>query len=340
MLVYKYRGGNEDIFQRDLNAIESNYFWASNFETLNDPCENVVISDKFLKQTKGLGFLLGKRRNEALNELHSALENLLSVNKKIGIYSLSKSYLDELLWAHYSNSHKGFCIEYDLDILLSSFKTEKVYPFPVIYGNNPPEISLADIPVKNDSIIYKMTAYKSKRWEYEQEYRIITDYFGKQSYDYKALKAIYFGLRIDENQKKEVMKRLCDRDVKFYQLELLEKSYIFKAVELKNTFIPEVQYLTSIPASITGSKKIRFTIVDQMFYKLVSKGTITIELETTATESDIKWLANKIKNQVFHTAERIYIFYNLKGIELDVAWATSHFEKEKLEITFNDWALS
>lgn len=144
---------------------------------------------------------------------------------------------------------------------------------------------------------------------------------------------------MEESQKEELMKRLCDREVKFYQIKLLEKSYIFKAIQLKNPFMPEVGYLTAIPASITGSYKIKFKIIEQNFYKLTSKGIMTIELEKNASEADIKWLANIIKKQVFHTAERIYIFYNLKGIELDIAWATSHFEKDKLEITVNDWAL-
>jgi len=44
------------------------------------------------------------------------------MSKKIGIFSLSKKYDDELLWAHYANSHKGFCIEYDLEILLKLFE--------------------------------------------------------------------------------------------------------------------------------------------------------------------------------------------------------------------------
>ena len=65
-----------------------------------------------------------KNTKEKFSNILVALEDLLSYNKKIGIYSLSKTFIDELLWAHYGNSHKGFCIEYDLDILLNSFKTE------------------------------------------------------------------------------------------------------------------------------------------------------------------------------------------------------------------------
>lgn len=339
MLVYKYRGGNDDVFQRDLDGVENNYFWGSNFETLNDPCENIVISDKFLCQTKSLGFLLSNRRKDTLKNLYGAFESLLSVNKRIGIYSLSKSYLDELLWAHYANSHKGFCLEYDSDLLLRSFKTERVYSFSVSYKNKPPEITIADMPIKNDGLIFKMTGFKSKRWEYEQEFRIITDNSGKQSYDCQSLKAIYFGLRMEESQKMEMMKKLCDREINFYQIELLDKTYKFKAVKIKNPFIPEVKYLSAIPASVTGGKKINFKITENIFYKLNSKGRMTIELESVVSEKEIEWIANIINNQIFHTAERIYIFYNLKKIDLDIAWATSHTENGEMKITINNWAL-
>lgn len=339
MLTYKYRGGNDDIFRRDLDGVVNNYFWSSNFETLNDPCENIVISDKFLTQTKSLSFLLSKKRKDALKNLHDAFENLLSVNKRIGIYSLSKSYLDELLWAHYANSHKGFCLEYDSELLLKSFKTERVYPFSVSYENKPPEITVADISIKNDGLIFKMTGFKSKRWEYEQEFRIITDNSGKQSYDYQSLKGIYFGLRMEESQKMEMMKKLCDREINFYQIELLDKTYKFKAVKIKNPFIPEVKYLSAIPASVTGGKKVDFKITENIFYKLNSKGTMTIELESVVSEKEIGWIATIINNQIFHTAERIYIFYNLKNVDLDMAWATAHTENGEIKITINNWPL-
>lgn len=291
MLVYKYRGGNDEIFERDLVSIENNYFWSSNFDDLNDPCENIVISDKFIQQTKSISFIFSKRRNDAFVDLHKAFENLLSVNKKIGIYSLSKSYLDELLWAHYANSHKGFCIKYDSDLLLASFKTEREYSFSVSYGNNPPEITIKDLPIKYDGLIFKLTAYKSKRWEYEQEYRIITDNFGKQSYDHEAIKSIYFGLRMELSQKMEVMKRLSNRSIKFYQIEHLEKSYKFKAILIENPFISEFKYLSAIPASIMGKEAIRFQILEKNFCKLNSKGKITIEVESIISEREIECLA-------------------------------------------------
>lgn len=64
MLVYKYRDGNINKFEgkkisnfeRDLSAIEKNYFWASNREQLNDPCEGMVTKNSFEKQSGCLSF--------------------------------------------------------------------------------------------------------------------------------------------------------------------------------------------------------------------------------------------------------------------------------------------
>ena len=35
----------------------------------------------------------------------------------VGVYSLSKSFDNELLWAYYASGHTGVAIEYDIDIL-------------------------------------------------------------------------------------------------------------------------------------------------------------------------------------------------------------------------------
>ena len=50
-LVYKYRGGDNDIFKRDLNSLEENCFFAPNSDKLNDPCETSVFTDTFNTQS-------------------------------------------------------------------------------------------------------------------------------------------------------------------------------------------------------------------------------------------------------------------------------------------------
>ena len=49
---------------------------------------------------------------------------IIGFRERAGVYSLSKSQCGfpdrELIWAHYADSHKGFCIEYDIDKLQDS----------------------------------------------------------------------------------------------------------------------------------------------------------------------------------------------------------------------------
>lgn len=342
MFVYKYRGGNDEIFERDLNALEKNYFWSSKFEDLNDPQENLIITDKFINQSGLLGRFLGKRSSEALSKVQESLKNILSHNNRIGIYSLSKSSIDELLWAHYANSHKGFCIEYDLDLLMNSYVYENKYSFPVIYNENPSELSLKDISSasKNNDLIQKIFGSKSKKWEYEEEYRIITDDFGVHSYDFQAVKAIYFGLRMLDSQKAEIINRLKGRNIKFYQINQVDKKYKFEAVLVKDIDYSELTYLNQIPIEISNSKPINYEIFEKHYYKISKKADIKVEIESIILEDQISWLANVFPEHLFQNAERIYIFYYLKNQNKDgIAWATSHILYGEMEISINDYIL-
>ena len=50
----------------------------------------------------------------------SYLPKPLEMRKTVGIYSLSRTPYDELMWSHYGESHEGFCIEYDLERLIGA----------------------------------------------------------------------------------------------------------------------------------------------------------------------------------------------------------------------------
>src|SRR5690554_7638006 len=169
MKVYKYRGGN---FKRDLFSIEKNYFWAPDFTNLNDPSETTITSNKLNQQTKYILPLLGKSNVKLFEPVKEALSKVLSHSEKVGIYSLSKTFDDELLWAHYANSHTGFCIEYNLEVLINTYKHDNLYHFPVTYKKNPPSVDINDIisARESNSIIQKMTSHKSLKWKRSEEH--------------------------------------------------------------------------------------------------------------------------------------------------------------------------
>lgn len=335
--VFKYRFGDEKTFKRDLDDLEMNRFYLPSYDCLNDPCETIVLSDLFHKQADSLARVTGK----PIDFLKKAMQEVIEKKNNLGIYSLSKSYKHELLWAHYANSHYGFCIEYDLDILLNSYKNDsEIYSFPVIYSLSPPQIALNDSQDKNvKNIIKKIAGTKSTKWSYEEEQRIITDQFGHRNYYYQALKSIYFGLRMPDERKQEMMSRLKGRGIDFFQMTLQPKSYNLVANQIEDLFGKEVTYFTKIPSEITGSLPIKYAIIERNYFWIYRKAKITIELESKVNEESLLWLGNLIRKDLFSQADRVFMFYNVKGLDNHGAcWASSHFENGEIKVAINDFS--
>ena len=118
-------------------------------------------------------------------------------------------YLNELMWAHYADYHKGICIRYHFEAdqtkLPKSTNTSVSYFRDVNYRD---DISL----LGKDGNINMHDAFfvKSKAWEYENELRYL--YFDingsgdhQQIKIHKSISAIYFGLRCSDNDRKLIM---------------------------------------------------------------------------------------------------------------------------------------
>ena len=118
-------------------------------------------------------------------------------------------YLNELMWAHYADFHKGICIKYHFEsgqtILPKSTNSVVSYFRDVKYTDG---ISL----LGKDGNINMVDAFfvKSRAWEYENELRYL--YFDiNGSGDFQQIKilncisAIYFGLRCSDNDRKLIM---------------------------------------------------------------------------------------------------------------------------------------
>ncbi len=93
----------------------------------------------------------------------------------------SKSFSSTLMWAHYADSNKGFCIEYDFNnIPIPKGNPIRKSIFPVAYTSEP--IDVRDLLAETGSQIYQYpldaavlcTALnKASIWQYEQEWRIV-----------------------------------------------------------------------------------------------------------------------------------------------------------------------
>jgi hypothetical protein len=154
------------------------------------------------------------------------------VQQRVGIFSLAESKDNLLLWSHYSDDHKGFCVEFDAvklyNLLINVFiwQNVKTFIFKVEYQDEFPII----IPtIDNDEErLKKQFLIKSKAWEYEQEWRILVlDGTRENEIPEGVIKNIYLGLNaVEENEK------ICKALLKKYNPNV----GLFKAQKKKNEF--------------------------------------------------------------------------------------------------------
>jgi hypothetical protein len=120
------------------------------------------------------------------NTLRESKERML---KERGISCLSEINDDILMWSHYSDSHKGFCLEFDSshDPFHKAIKVDYSTNFPKIN----PELFIL---YEESKEIMKMFTTKYSCWEHEQEWRIFHNDVGTlYGYPSEALTGIFFG---------------------------------------------------------------------------------------------------------------------------------------------------
>ncbi|WP_319505800.1 DUF2971 domain-containing protein [Bacteroides graminisolvens] len=217
--AYKYRANLiVDGKTRDTEQLLGDVFYAANLRVLNDPFEGSV-------------------ELPTSNAHEHWVTPLIQAVYDVGIYSLSKPEEhetfpnNELLWAHYSNSHKGFCIEYDLDILTENLSrdfdlSDKIN---VSYEDERPEVSETDSLLQ---VRKKVFGTKSLAWKYENEVRLVFSKGGLKPVSEKAISAIYFGLNISLEDRRAIITGMPGRNIDFYQVERIENSYKLKVTKL------------------------------------------------------------------------------------------------------------
>lgn len=327
MLVYKYRGGS---FERDLQSLEKDQFWASQTQQLNDPCEGLISIQNYEKEVQALNLIFPQQANST-QILKKLFQNILDMkDHKLGIFSLSKSYTDELLWAHYAYSHQGFCIEYDLEKLLRGQIPAYRY-FDVSYITNIPDLSFKHIISQKDEnlLIKTMLGYKSKRWEYENEIRIITENYGLQNYDYRAIKSIYFGLKMSNDQIEEMMKSLQGRQIKYFQMHLKSNSFEFEAKAINDKYPTTQRYKYSIAPM--AEELLSFTISKEGYEKFspyLQKMAEIVRREPDCYEVtyvDLSFSKSTLDNPIF------FAQYKTQKNELPI---TLHYSLEQINEDF------
>jgi len=252
MKGYKYRDLKH--FERDLESLLKNQIYAPPFVELNDPFEGSCN-----EEITELAKLLENLFKVDSSEVVKSLEEIKNFKTKLGIYSISKTYTEVLLWTHYASSHTGYCIEYDISKLKEKYlATLTVSELMVAYQSRPATLTYKDIG--SISLLQKLYATKSLKWKYEEEIRLIFDTSSFKDYHPSALTGIYFGINFPSVQRQKLINSLDNRDVKFHEVYSDNNSY-----ELKRKLVHE------------NTRKISNKISNNDFELLKTNHTLQIE---------------------------------------------------------------
>ena len=169
--LYKYRSGNKN----SIDDFKDEQLW------FNDPFDTFVsgalfdnsiedLKETILNRKSTIDKIFGKAETN-IEEDELFIENfkkneearlnfIKTVRSTFRVSCFSQKNDSILMWSHYANSHKGFCLEYDFKML----KELITLPLPVKYCN--------DLPNDIDDKL-KLIFTKSKEWSYEEEWRLV-----------------------------------------------------------------------------------------------------------------------------------------------------------------------
>ena len=134
-------------------------------------------------------------------------QDYIDWSKRNGILCITGDPTNVKMWDKYSDSHNGFCVGFDSNILFRLFgrgrKIEYVVKLPDIFPSNIDSYMEQSI---------KQVFYKEKKWGFEKEYRVTKMHESHLTQEqriitlpFEAFKEIIFGANMSQTHKDEII---------------------------------------------------------------------------------------------------------------------------------------
>ncbi len=253
----------------DIEAFENDYIWFSDFCVVNDPFDGRT------------DFIWDKENDDHLliSKMKDLLGDDIDHNKLITEYNnvkyediipfyiccFSTNYKNILMWSHYANGHKGFCLIFNYSLFNNrvylkingadiSFVNRKnrfvmndnyIPLLKVKYsGRKPNPIHSSDLGLETskDKIIDNLTT-KYNKWSYENEYRAVlfkNSIVGgnKVSYPRETLNGIILGCDIAKKLETKLTKIALQKGFKIYKAIKEYGKYSLKFIRVDKKTAP------------------------------------------------------------------------------------------------------
>lgn len=251
MIGYKYRSINK----YSIESLINNTIYFSKFSDFNDPFEfstpfpNLKIM--YTRVSQGVDDLYREKKlslrdyvhlkevcsdivNDAKHGLDKAHARIKKMISEFGIYCLSEVNDEILMWSHYADNHKGFCIGFNS--LNESF-TPKPNVFKLNYTEEHSDLNAPYLVLDFYEEMFNRSRHlsqgewhrkyldlmenvrrtddwnmacavmtdKSSRWAYEKEFRLISRSSGLKTFKPEHMESITFGVRTSYEDRKQIM---------------------------------------------------------------------------------------------------------------------------------------
>jgi hypothetical protein len=256
-MIYKYFKFDE----YSVSNLIRNELFCNNPKAFNDPFECWFITregiphpenepDRFNSVCKAWGYEIETNVGDFddyyryMEELELYQPNLKGFLNSVRISCFSKEVDNLLMWSHYADGLRGFCLEFDDSIFLSIDTDKNASIIPVSYSEEPPVVDKMLYSLANDQIWYhemalgegpnspaevqnyekalidaeqllddlytKTIATKPIQWKYEEEIRLVFSSNEASEGEYfkyppEAIKGIIFGERMDVKVKETLL---------------------------------------------------------------------------------------------------------------------------------------
>lgn len=258
--LYKYRCWTDEsgnVIDHSRRMLSHNAVFFASARTFNDPfdCKIPVeiekVSDSFVRKRmvyllkeeypsisdkelrKRVEFEMSQRSWEDLDKLQHWHKVYQESKYEQGVLSVSEPRDNLLMWSHYADSHKGFCVGFDTKRLeaffnqLANHDHIAVVTRKVAYVLDYPTLNF--FKLDDPSLYAEPLSIKSSDWEYEQEYRFIRMNKANIQFglDTGIIVEVIFGCEMPDEHKREIKDVLREKGSKVELFEARKKDKSF-----------------------------------------------------------------------------------------------------------------
>lgn len=227
---------------RNIENVKNSLLWLSHPSRFNDPFDSAesmvhgrpsdvrsdIFYDAFLNfdDTQMMDFVqhLVAEERSAINP-NSVSPRDVYFRKQLastnGVTCFSEHPRHLLMWSHYADSHRGFCLEYSTD-----YQPFDEHLFQVCYEARMPTVTPSERDFGDIFELRQFLLTKAREWRYEKEWRVVSNLSNAAiEHPPDALKRILVGAKASNRTLNALRRSIVGRPVGIVKLKLSDNKF-------------------------------------------------------------------------------------------------------------------